>query len=59
MAKGNIRPGDRADARTIQLCQVGQVQQQLPRAVGKSVLADGCSADRCQRQSSLFPEGPE
>ena len=36
--KGNIRPGDGADARAIQLCHIGQVQQQLPHSVGDQLL---------------------
>ena len=36
--KGNIRPDNGADARTIQLCHVGQVKQQLPRSVGDQLL---------------------
>src|SRR6267378_1233713 len=37
-AKGNMRPDDGADARTIQLCHIRQVQQQLPHAVGNQFL---------------------
>ena len=54
-AKGNIRLGDGADARTIQLCQVGQVQQQLPHPVGDQSLqmADKKIAVGANRRSSL------
>jgi len=53
--KGNIRPGDSADARTIQLCHVGQVQQQLPHPVDDQSLqmADQQVAINADCRSSL------